>query len=185
MPLSNKRLTKEHYKTSIQMMQNKLPGWKAPLLSKRGRLTLVNSTLTSMPIFFMSTFILPSWVIKEIDKIRRNFLWHGHKENTIGRHVNLVAWATMTMPKKLGGLGVMDLATMNKALMTKNMWHWLSKKYNWPLHMLRTHDLHIRPWLQRQVTPFWKSLKEIEPFFLISTRFNIGNGQRVRFWIDA
>jgi hypothetical protein len=96
-------------------------GWKAPLLSKGGRLTLVNSTLTSMPIFCMSTFILPSWVIKEIDKIRRNFLWHGHKENTTGRHVNLVAWATVTMPKKLGGLRVMDLATMNKAIMVKNM----------------------------------------------------------------
>jgi hypothetical protein len=97
----------------------------------------------------MSTFILPSWVIKEIDKIRRNFLWHGHKENTTGKHVNLVARATVTMPKKLGGLGVMDLATMNKALMAKNMWHRLSKKSDWPLHMLRTHDLHIRPWLQR------------------------------------
>jgi hypothetical protein len=28
-------------------------------------------------------------------------------------------------------------------------------------------------------------LEEIEPFFLISTRFNIRNGQRVPFWIDA
>jgi hypothetical protein len=51
--------------------------------------------------------------------------------------------------------------------------------------MLRTHDLHIRPWLQRHVTPLWKSVKEIESFFLISTKFNIGNRHRVRFWIDA
>jgi hypothetical protein len=56
---------------------------------------------------------------KKIDKIRRNFLWHGHKKNTSDKHVNLVAWGTVTMPKKLGGLGVIDFATMNKALMTK------------------------------------------------------------------
>jgi hypothetical protein len=67
----------------------------------------------------MSTFMLPSWVIKEIDEIRKNFLWHGHKENTTGRHINLVAWAIVTMPKKLEGLGVIDLATMNRALIAK------------------------------------------------------------------
>jgi hypothetical protein len=52
LPLSNKKLTKEHYRCLIQKIRNRFPGWKAPLLSPGGRLTLVNSTLTFMPILF-------------------------------------------------------------------------------------------------------------------------------------
>ena len=62
-------------------MENKLSTWKANLLSIGGRVTLINATLSAMPISFMSTFMLPKWLIRKIDKIRRKFLWHGHKEN--------------------------------------------------------------------------------------------------------
>jgi hypothetical protein len=74
MPLSNKKLQKEHYLPLIQKIQKKLPGWKASQLSIGGREILLNSTLTTIPIFFMSTFMLSKWVIREIDKIRRKFL---------------------------------------------------------------------------------------------------------------
>jgi hypothetical protein len=74
LPLSNKKLAKGHYRELIQRVQNKLANWKASLLSSGGRLTLINSTLMPMLIFFMSTFFLPIYVIKEIDKIRRRFL---------------------------------------------------------------------------------------------------------------
>jgi hypothetical protein len=74
MPLSNKKIKKKNYLPLIQRVKNKLSGWKTPLLSSGGRSTLMNSTLSAIPILFMFTFILPSWVIKEIDKIRRKFL---------------------------------------------------------------------------------------------------------------
>jgi hypothetical protein len=32
------------------------------------------------------------------------------------------------IPKKLGEPRVINLTTMNRALMVKNIWHWLSKK---------------------------------------------------------
>jgi uncharacterized protein YqhQ len=68
----------------IKVIQNKLSGEKTSMLSVSGRLTLLNVTLSLMFIFFMSTFMLLKWIIKEIDKIRRNFLWHGHKDQTQG-----------------------------------------------------------------------------------------------------
>jgi hypothetical protein len=101
MPLSNKKLKKEHYRQLINKVKSKLPGWKASLLSPGGRTILMNSTLLSVPIFFMSTFLLPTWIIKELDKVRRRFLWHGHKESTTGRYMSPIAWDLVKRPKNI------------------------------------------------------------------------------------
>lgn len=98
MPLSNKKLKKDHYLPLIQKIANKLTTWKANLLSIGGRMVLLNATLTAMPIYYMQTFLLPKWVIETIDKIRKRFLWHGHNGQE-GRYMSLVAWEIVTRPK--------------------------------------------------------------------------------------
>jgi hypothetical protein len=63
-----------------------------------------------MPVYFMSTFLLPKWVIKELNKIRRRFLWHGHKVDQIAtKPICLVNWQIDTMSKKNGGLRIRNL----------------------------------------------------------------------------
>ncbi|RVW31184.1 DExH-box ATP-dependent RNA helicase DExH6 [Vitis vinifera] len=52
-------------------------GYKRQYISKRGRLTLIQSTLSSMPIYFMPLFYLPRKVRLRLDKIQRDFLWGG------------------------------------------------------------------------------------------------------------
>ena len=44
---------------------------------KGGRLTLIQSTLSSMPIYFMSLFCMPRKVRLRLEKIQRDFLWVG------------------------------------------------------------------------------------------------------------
>lgn len=78
MPLTNKRLKKEHYMPLIHKITKKLSRWKASMLSIGGRVTLINATLSAMPVYMMQTFLLPKWVIAKIDRVRRRFLWHGH-----------------------------------------------------------------------------------------------------------
>jgi hypothetical protein len=80
LPLSDRKLPKESYFNLIHQEEQKLSGWKADLLSIGGRLVLLNSVLTAKPLYYMSAFILPRWVIVKLDKIRRRFLWHGHRE---------------------------------------------------------------------------------------------------------
>lgn len=55
----------------------KLLAWKGKLLERTGRLTLVRSILTSMPVHFLTVFALKKWAVKKIDKLRRGFLWKG------------------------------------------------------------------------------------------------------------
>lgn len=137
-----------------------------------------------MPVYFMSTFMLPQWVIKAIDKIRRRFLWHGHKEHTSNRYLGLIAWDNVTKPKCMGGMGIKDLEVMNKALLAKYGWNWLNKPEIWNLRDLYSLQEHASPWLQTYATPFWQNLKHTEPFIIISTRFEVKEGQHIRFWLD-
>ncbi|XP_020084921.1 uncharacterized protein LOC109707803 [Ananas comosus] len=71
--LSTKPPTKEAWREVIQKLQHRIDGWKAKLLSRKGRLILVNTMLTNLPLYFLSVFKAPSWVIKRIEALRRDF----------------------------------------------------------------------------------------------------------------
>ena len=90
----------------IDRIAAKLPAWKAKFLDHFGRLTLVNSMLTSMPVHSLTVFALKKWAIRKIDSIRRSFLWKG-AASANGGHC-LVRWPKATRPKILGGLGILD-----------------------------------------------------------------------------
>lgn len=68
-------------------------------------------------IFISSVLEFPKWVIKAINKIRRAFMWRGHKEVN-GGHC-LVAWGRVKRPTDLGGLGTL---TWVARLGTENEW---------------------------------------------------------------
>jgi hypothetical protein len=59
LPLSDKKLPKEFYYGLIHQEEKRLAGWKAETLSIGGRLVLLNSVLSSKPLYFMSVFFLP------------------------------------------------------------------------------------------------------------------------------
>jgi len=76
-PLSTGPLPKSQYRPLIDKVASKLPAWQGRLMSRSGRLTLVKSTLSTLPIYLTMSDKLPKWVIDEIDSLRRNFLWSG------------------------------------------------------------------------------------------------------------
>jgi hypothetical protein len=78
LPLSDRKLQRQHYRLLVDNIQDRLSGWQASKLLITGRMILINAVLSAKPIYFMLVFLLSIWVIKEIDKIRRRFLWHGH-----------------------------------------------------------------------------------------------------------
>ena len=75
----------------LENIQRKLAGWKKLYLSKGGRLTLLKSTLSSLPTYFLSLFTIPSHVANKIEKIQRDFLWGESK-------VHLVGWDKVCAP---------------------------------------------------------------------------------------
>jgi hypothetical protein len=50
--------------------EHKLSCWKAKYLSYGGKLVLLNSVLSSLPMFMMSFFEMPKGVIKNLDQLQ-------------------------------------------------------------------------------------------------------------------
>ncbi|KAJ4771882.1 LINE-1 reverse transcriptase [Rhynchospora pubera] len=75
LPLTVLKPTRQDFQPLIDKVKKKLEGWKGALMSRAGKIVLASSVLSSVPVFFMSVFKLPAWVIKAIDQIRRNFIW--------------------------------------------------------------------------------------------------------------
>jgi hypothetical protein len=69
LPLRTGRIRKEDEQILIDKVEAKLPSWKGRLLNQAGRLTLINSVLSSIVIHHMSVFQLSKWAIRKIDKI--------------------------------------------------------------------------------------------------------------------
>jgi hypothetical protein len=116
-PLSEKKLPKDAYMFLIQKHNKRLSGCSAEQLSMTERLVLMKSVMSSISIYFMSVLHLSNWIIEEIDKIRRDFLWHDIDHSN--KKMHLANWKLVCRPKKLRGLGVIDLKVMNQALLMK------------------------------------------------------------------
>ena len=72
-----------------ERFQRRLSLWKRHYLSKRGRLTLLRSTLVSLPIYFMSLFTIPRLLKLRLEKIQRDFFMgmRGFREESTSSQV--------------------------------------------------------------------------------------------------
>ena len=53
----------------LARMEKKLSGWKHLYLSKGGRLNLLKSTLSSLPTYYLSLFVIPVAVANRLERI--------------------------------------------------------------------------------------------------------------------
>ena len=59
----------------IEKIEKRLATWKMQYLSMGRRLTLINNVQESIPTYYMSLFPIPGSILKQIDRLRRRFLW--------------------------------------------------------------------------------------------------------------
>jgi hypothetical protein len=149
---------------TIDRVAAKLPTWKAHLMDKAGRLKLVKSVLSAIPIHQLLVHAPDKQTLHLIEKIERGFLWAGRKEAHGGNcHVN---WGTVCRPIDRGGLGVLNLDKAGIALRLR--WLWLS----------RTDPSRAWQGLDLQFSPLERSL------FFASTTMVLGDGRTALFWED-
>jgi hypothetical protein len=78
--LSVSKLPRTVFQPLIDCMTDMLLDWKGRLLHRSGRLVLIKTTLTAVPIHVTIGVELPPWVLKAMQKIMMTFLWSGSDE---------------------------------------------------------------------------------------------------------
>lgn len=116
-----------------------------------------------MPIYSMTTLQLPAWFINDCDHLR--WLWAA-KDSAIGGQCK-VAWRAVCRPQCLGGLGVLDLALLSRALRLHWLWH----------ERVATD----KPWLGLPV-PCSDMDREL---FAVATRVTLDDGKTASFWHNS
>ena len=90
-------------------------------LSKRDMVTLIKSSLSSLPTYFLFLLPLPGKVAKRMEKLQRDFLWNGISGEL---KIHLVNWAKVCRPLQVKGLGIRRLENFNSALLGKWLWRY-------------------------------------------------------------
>lgn len=162
--LSIKQLTRSDWQPVVDDVLNFLPGWQRGMVTRPGRLTLVNTVIRARPTHHLLVADAPKWDLERVDKSCRAFFWAGTEHIHGGKC--LVAWQKVCRPKQLGGLGVLDLQKHGLALRLR--WEWLR----------RTDD--ARPW---QGLPLSMDA-QVQSAFNSLVHWKVGNGERILFWKD-
>ena len=114
LPLGSRQISMVVLDGVEEKLRRKLAMWKRQCISKGGRLALIRSTLSNLPIYLMSLFRLPRGVGSRLEKIQRDFLWGSSSSE---RKIHLLNWKTVCTSKEKGGLGIRNLVLMNRLLL--------------------------------------------------------------------
>lgn len=187
MPLTVLKPHRDHFMPLIEKFEKRLEGWRGRMISRGGRLQLVKSVLSSIPIYHMGCFKIPQWVLNRIDKVRRDFLWG--RAGPVQTGISWINWMTVCIPAKYGGMGVPDLQRRNEALLMRWWWKLYSEEDSLWTEVI-TKLRQVRP---NQTGPkiwcvggsfFWKDLHKLRPLFHLCTKWMIGDGHSISFWTD-
>ena len=87
LPLEAKFKDRAIWNTILEKIERRLASWKHLNLSKSGKVTLLKSTLSTLPTYYLSLFPIPVDVANRIEKLPRDFLSGGidesHKFNLV------------------------------------------------------------------------------------------------------
>lgn len=109
----------EMWKLIIQKFEKIFANWKYKHISFGRRVTLINSFLYSLPLFYLSFFKISKEVCSKLVGIQIRFLWrHGSENNKI----SWAKWEDVCKSMDLGGLGVTNIEVVNDVLLGR--WRW-------------------------------------------------------------
>ncbi|GKC60164.1 hypothetical protein Tco_1087762, partial [Tanacetum coccineum] len=173
----------------IRKIKSRLSKWKVNTLSIGGRLTLLKSVLGSTPCYWMSLFKVPKAVLATMEAMRREFFYGAQADE---RKIAWVKWSKVLSSKKNGGLGVSSFYALNRALLFKWVWRFISQDNSlWARVISAIHGPTFQV-LAVSSPSLWNSIvREIHVLKsrgidLVSyCKKRVGNGLRTRFWEEV
>lgn len=183
LPISTEKVRKRELFFIGQKMEKRLGTWLGGYVSYGGKEILINSCMSSIPLYAMGFYKLLEGVHKKMDSVRGRFYWQGVQKKRKKYH--MMSWSAMSSPKDYGGLGFLETRKMNISLLVK----WIFKLEKEP-HDLCTELLH-KKYLKREsffkgqkgnVSQFWSGLQDVAKICQLYTKRVVKDGRRTSFW---
>ncbi|XP_050387323.1 uncharacterized protein LOC126803582 [Argentina anserina] len=145
MSLVHCRINKHTSDGLFDKAQGRLASSKSKTRSLAGRLTLIQSVTSAIPIYRMQTTRFLIKFCEKMDKLNQDFLW-GNTEAK--KKVHLVNWNIVCQPKSIEGLGIKKTSEMNQAMLAK-----FGKVFSHGAHLFKK-NLKLRVRNGKKIT-FW------------------------------
>lgn len=181
-PLYKGRCKAEYFDRVIQIISNKLEGWKSKFMSFAGKITLIKSVLASIPVHTLSCMAVPKSIILRLENLMKAFLWSQHGE----KRLSWVAWDEVCTPYNEGGLGIRALKDTVYGLQGKLAWKVYTGNTLWTKLLRQKYGSNFNQGaytrqqsasaLWRQIYPHFQNFEEIG-------QWSVGQG-RISFWKD-
>jgi ribonuclease HI len=179
-----------HWMPMVDKLKFKIQAWGVNWLNKAGKLVLMNSVITSLPIYQCSILLAPKTITNKIDELLRKFFWEGGKN--CERKLHLVKWDKIKKPKMEGGLNIRDVAAHNLAMGGKLLWNMITGKRSWSKQMLRKkyfsgdRDRCLeKPAKTRIGSPIFHLCQRASPILSNHLTWIPGNGSKISIWDDS
>ena len=106
------------------------------------------------------------------------------------RWKNLLNWAMVCHPKKVGGMGITNLKILNHVIFCKWWWNAFSdigKSWRELIKIGYNSDQLISLNLptSHKLLEFWRSALKVKGLFQAMVKFTAGNGKQISFWGDS
>lgn len=168
------------YNFIFAKFRSKLTKLKANKLNHAGRLVYINSVLSSIPIYYMSTILFSKKFISRITSITRRFWWTGTTEENSKTGFHFRSWRDICRPKEEGGLGIRDLRTVNRSLLLNAAWKIATGKNSFLSQVLKAkyhpYDSFWKAKNPRSRSAFWSSILSIKETLISHCTVQIQKG---------
>ncbi|KAJ3685147.1 hypothetical protein LUZ61_014311 [Rhynchospora tenuis] len=115
----------KHFDYLVDKVMAKLHPWKARMLSQAAKVVLIKSVIEPLLLYSMGAGWIPQSILQKINAKIRAFFWNTGETNKM----RMVAWETITKPKRCGGLGLRDTRVLNQAAVLRVLWKIASNEF--------------------------------------------------------
>ncbi|KAL8144149.1 hypothetical protein V2J09_017181 [Rumex salicifolius] len=159
----------------LDKFAQKFSGWKTNCLTK--------AVLTSLPVYTVTTVPIPLSVCHKLDQLCKNFIWRSTESR---RRMHKIAWAEVTKPKALGGLGIKSMEELNLAMLGKVGWRFLMDETNTWVEINKMKYIRNNGGSIAQGTQIWKGIRKgVQEVITKGTKWLLGNGLTIQFWSNT
>eukprot|EP00253_Pinus_taeda_P008065 PITA_08065 len=180
---------KQDWNWLVAKIEQRISHWSFKWLSRAGRLTLINSVLQAIPVFWAALTWIPKGVLHKIKQICSRFLWSGAKEASV---LPWVAWDKIARPKEWGGWGIKQLVDFSQSLAAKSGWRIITAENLWTRVVKRKYidPMPLEDWIRspnkkgKNCSVIWKATSESFKIIEKGLAWQVGNGENLRIGRD-